>query len=191
MELKDIIAQNIIELRKQNKLTQAELAEKLNYTDKAISKWERGESIPEISTLKRIAEIFNCTVDVLLTENATKELKKYALPRNIIINQRIIAAAASMVVWCIATIAFLYLYFYQDNIEFRVFGWTVPVNFLVLFVLFKNWNKKKLKPLVLSGFVWSFLVALYWSTFEYDTWLILLVGIPIQVLIILLSCLKK
>ena len=108
MELKDIIAQNIIELRKQNKLTQAELAEKLNYTDKAISKWERGESIPEISTLKRIAEIFNCTVDVLLTENATKELKKYALPRNIIINQRIIAAAASMVVWCIATIAFLY-----------------------------------------------------------------------------------
>ena len=191
MELKDIIAQNIIELRKQNKLTQAELAEKLNYTDKAISKWERGESIPEIATLKRIAELFNCTVDVLLTENSTKDLKKYALPRNIIINRRIISAAVSTVVWCISTIVFLYLYFYQSKMEFRVFAWTIPLNFLVLWVLFKNWNKKKLIPFVLSGFVWSFLIAIYWSTYEYDTWLILLIGIPIQVLIILLSCLKK
>lgn len=193
MELKEIIAQNIIELRKQNKLTQAELAEKLNYTDKAISKWERGESIPEISTLVKIAGIFGCTVDILLTENATKDIKKYAIPRNVIINRRIIAAACSLVVWIIAIIAFLYSYLYlnQNRIIFEIFFWALPINFLVLWILFKNWNKRKLTPYMLSGLLWSFLVAVYVTTYQYETWLIFIIGLPIQALIILLSCLKK
>lgn len=63
MELKNIIAQNITDLRKKEKLTQAEFAERLNYTDKAISKWERGESIPSIDVLKQIADMFNVKVD--------------------------------------------------------------------------------------------------------------------------------
>ena len=60
-ELKNIIASNITYLRKQKKLTQAELAQELNYSDKAVSKWERGESVPDIETLKNIAEMFEVT----------------------------------------------------------------------------------------------------------------------------------
>ena len=58
-DLKVIFAQNLIALRKQMKLTQIELAEKINYSDKAVSKWERGESIPDVSVLMVIANLFN------------------------------------------------------------------------------------------------------------------------------------
>ena len=50
-ELKSIIGENLASLRKEKKLTQAELAERFNYTDKAISKWEKGETSPDIETL--------------------------------------------------------------------------------------------------------------------------------------------
>ena len=66
-DLKKIIARNVMDLRRANDMTQLELAEKLNYTDKAVSKWERGESLPDISVLKAIADLFGVKVDYLLT----------------------------------------------------------------------------------------------------------------------------
>ena len=63
--IKENIANNIAELRKMNHMTQQDLAEKLNYTDKAISKWERGESTPDVESLSAIAKMFNLTVDDL------------------------------------------------------------------------------------------------------------------------------
>lgn len=65
-DLKAVIAKNITELRKENKLTQLELAEKLNYSDKSVSKWERGESIPDVIVLKELADLFGVSVDYML-----------------------------------------------------------------------------------------------------------------------------
>ena len=62
-DLKLIIAKNISTLRKAAAMTQFELAEKLNYSDKAVSKWERGESLPDVSVLKAIADIFSVDKD--------------------------------------------------------------------------------------------------------------------------------
>lgn len=73
-ELKEIISKNITNLRKAEKLTQFEFANKLNYSDKAISKWERGESVPDVITLKQIADFFNVTVDYILTEHTNETL---------------------------------------------------------------------------------------------------------------------
>lgn len=191
MELKDIVSHNIVELRKQNKWTQAELAEKLNYTDKAISKWERGESLPEITTLKQIADLFNCTVDLLLTEDGYKDKSKFSIPRVVKINRRIIAAIASLVIWIIATVVFVYSYIYIKNRLFwEAFIWAVPVNCIVLFVLLQKWRIKKPKIFVLSLLIWSFLLAVYLSTISYQTWLVFIIGIPVQALIILIYCLK-
>ena len=53
-KLNFIIAKNLSELRRKNKLTQLEVAEKLNYSDKAVSKWEQGESLPGIEVLYKI-----------------------------------------------------------------------------------------------------------------------------------------
>ena len=61
--LKEIIANNITNLRKEKKLTQLEFASELHYSDKTISKWERAESIPDVVVLKQVADFFGVTVD--------------------------------------------------------------------------------------------------------------------------------
>ena len=71
MELEKIVAANITELRKSRQLTQLELAEKLNYSDKTISKWERGDGLPDLKTICRMAEIFGVSVDYFVTEGAS------------------------------------------------------------------------------------------------------------------------
>ena len=57
-DLKPIFAENLAVLRKKKGWTQLELAERLNYSDKAVSKWERGESLPDVTILKQIADLF-------------------------------------------------------------------------------------------------------------------------------------
>ena len=65
-ELKKIVAHNIATLRTRAHLTQFELGEKLNYSDKAVSKWERGESYPDITFLPALANIFETSIDLLI-----------------------------------------------------------------------------------------------------------------------------
>ena len=111
IDVKLIISKNIIKYRKKMGLTQLELAEKLNYSDKTLSKWERGESMPDIVTLKQLADIFMISVDVLISTEDTiisfvpvKERKKIS-KRNIIS----ISLLSAGIVWFIATIAFVIL----------------------------------------------------------------------------------
>lgn len=73
MSKREIISKNILTLRRKNKLTQAELADKLNYSDKAISKWERGESLPDAEMLYNIAELFNVDISYLFEEHVDAE----------------------------------------------------------------------------------------------------------------------
>lgn len=68
----------IVTLRKKNGLTQMELAEKMGVTDKAVSKWERDLSFPDISSLPRLAEIFNVTVDELMQGRTDTKKNKQA-----------------------------------------------------------------------------------------------------------------
>ncbi len=68
MTLRKTIGKNIALYRKANRDTQAALGQKLSYTDKAVSKWERGESMPDIYVLSRIAELYGVTVGNLIGE---------------------------------------------------------------------------------------------------------------------------
>lgn len=61
----EIFAENLHRLRKEMKLTQEQLAAKLCYTEKAVSKWESGSSVPPVETLISLAEIFNVSIDEL------------------------------------------------------------------------------------------------------------------------------
>lgn len=97
-DLKQIIAENIVFYRKEIGLTQAELAEKLNYSDKAISKWERGESYPDISTLVSLSKIFGVTVNELIADR--KKVKKV---------KPLIALLSSGLVWLVATAVYVIL----------------------------------------------------------------------------------
>ena len=68
-EIRRNIAANIQRLRVGSGMTQQELGEYLNYTDKAVSKWERGESVPDVGVLLKIANLFGVTQDHLVTDH--------------------------------------------------------------------------------------------------------------------------
>ena len=106
--IKQIVAKNITELRRSTGMTQLGLAEKLNYSDKAISKWERGESLPDVAVLKQIADLFSVTMDYLVSADH----KEHSRERTIyagreLRNRRIIAGISILLVWLAATIAFV------------------------------------------------------------------------------------
>lgn len=74
---KQTLGMMIASLRKEQGMTQLELAEKMNVTDKAVSKWERDLSCPEVSSLPRLAEVFGITVDELMqVKTESKQEKK-------------------------------------------------------------------------------------------------------------------
>ena len=75
-DMRQIIAQNIVKLRTARGWTQAELAERLSYSDKAISKWERAESLPDVIVLKQLADLFLVRVDDLLCEDVPLDFFK-------------------------------------------------------------------------------------------------------------------
>ncbi|HBL85016.1 MAG: hypothetical protein A2Y17_02225 [Clostridiales bacterium GWF2_38_85] len=192
-DLKQIIARNISDLRKTLQLTQAELAEKLNYSDKAISKWERGESIPDVAVLKQIADMFGVTVDYLLeAEHTVEEIKQILPDKHHKRNQLIITLLSVALVWLIATIVFVIVGIYTNNVEkfWIIYIYALPVTFVVLLVFNSIWGYPKLNYLFITLLVWSILASVYISLLPYKIWLIFIIGIPAQIIIFLWSGFK-
>ena len=106
-EINDIIAQNISKLRKSKKLTQTDLANLLNYSDKAISKWERAESSPDISMLIRISEIFNVDLNYLITKHSDDEIANLSNPK-FSLRSFLVTLMLCIAVTFISTIIFIY-----------------------------------------------------------------------------------
>lgn len=71
--MKKSLGSILAELRKQNNMTQADLAEKMCVTDKAVSKWERDISCPNIETIQKLADFFNIPVNELLSAKSSSE----------------------------------------------------------------------------------------------------------------------
>lgn len=189
-ELKNVIASNIIALRKKQKLTQAELAERLNYSDKAVSKWERGESVPDVETLKRVAEMFGVTVDYLLTESPDEFVDKFKHPKENKPNQLIITMLAVCMVWLVATVVFVSAQVIWGYNFWTAFVWAVPISCIVLHIFNKMWGKRIYSLYIDSALVWTLIASLYLQLLSYNLWLIFFIGIPLQVSIVLWSRLK-
>ena len=181
-----VIANNIKELRKANKLTQFELSEKLNYSNKAISRWESGEVIPDVQTLNRLCEIFNIPLSKIFEENISKQKIKrtYKLQMG---NKLTISLLAVLMVWFIATIAFVYSGIITNTYFWQIFIWSIPVSCIVGIVFNSIWGKKMFNFVLISILVWSSLACLYIMLISYNIWPIFLIGIPMQIGIILWS----
>ena len=188
-DLKLVVAENIAELRKKNKMTQIELAEKLNYSDKAVSKWERGESIPDVVVLKTIADLFGVTVDYLLEQEHKSEPQKTS--KTVKKNRLIISLLAVVTVWLIATIIFVVVQELSLPIKtWLTYIYAVPISFVVALVFNSIWGKPRLNFLIISLLIWSTLLSLYLSLLSYNIWLIFLVGVPSQIIVLLWSRIK-
>ena len=197
-DLKPIIAKNIIDLRRAADITQAQLAEKLNYSDKAVSKWERSEAIPSVTTLKEIADLFGVTVDYLISaEHETENQIKREFSERQRRNHLIITLLSTTIVWLVATIIYVII---SLSTEFRlskawlVFVFAVPVSCVITLVFNSIWGKKKRNFLIISLLLWtaliSFCLVLFLSLQKAYFWLVLAIGIPSQIMILLSSGLK-
>lgn len=189
------VARNIAVLRQAKHMTQLELAEQLNYSDKAVSKWERGDATPDIVTLTEIANIFGVTLDYLVSaEHSQAEITKQQQPK-VHYNHHIITGLAIMLVWLLALFAFVLVALITDNTSARamIFLYALPVSLIVWLVFNSIWFHKKLNYLIVSLLMWSILMALHLSFlfFDHHIGLIYLLGIPGQAIILLWMFMKK
>lgn len=184
-ELKSVIAKNLIKYRKENGLTQQELAEKLNYSDKSISKWERGEGVPDIYILKQIAELYNVTVNDIIgmekiENNATPTINK---------NHVLITLMSIGLVWLVATIIFAILKIIFPNtltISY-CYIYAIPISFIVLYIFNRIWFKIKLINFTsVSLIFWTTLFSFYWTIKDFfdNFGVLFFIGIPFQIIVI-------
>lgn len=186
-EFKKIVVENLIYYRKANKLTQLQLAEKLNYSDKAISKWERGESLPDLFILNNIANIYGITLNDLVTTTKTQPVKK----KNSI--HILIAILSNLLVWLVATVAFVFIKLISPDLP-RVwlsFIFAIPASMIVLVVYASMWGNYIQKFLAISGLCWSIPLAITISINVPYIWLSFLCAIPLQFLILFFLILRK
>ena len=190
-DVRGIIAQNIASLRTQKNMTQLELAEILNYSDKAISKWERGESLPDVVVLKQIADLFGVTVDYLLEEVHPLNSKMQSVPRQLKRNRALITGLACMLVFLIATFIFVVLRLATDlDGIWLAFLYSIPICAILLIVFNSIWGNKRHNFFYISLLVWSVLASIYFTIGDYRLWLIFVIGIPAQVIIVMWSGIK-
>ena len=198
-KIKKQIGANIAAYRKHLGLTQAGLAEKLNYSDKAVSKWERGESVPDVLILCQLAELFQITVNELvedpdkLPENSGSRIEKVVgkvaektLKRKA--DKRIILGLSSVLVWFIALLTFVMLSFFDLPKIWMVFVDALPVDAIVLLSLRSAWRDFRRNKMLISAIVWGGLLSLYMSLLVFaglNNWRLFLLGIPSQAAIFL------
>ncbi|MBQ7499381.1 MAG: helix-turn-helix transcriptional regulator [Clostridia bacterium] len=200
-DLKKIVAGNLTELRRLNGITQAELAERLNYTDKAVSKWERGDSLPDVTVLKAIADMFNVTVDYLLREKHDAEerpdpadlLAKKIQTRN----RAVITGLALLLVWLIATCVFVFpsLTGIDKSRVMIAFIYAVPVSMIVWLIFNSIWFNQRRNYLIISFLMWTVLGSVYLTDVVFrlnipNSWLIFVLGVPGQIIIAVWSAIS-
>lgn len=196
---RNIIANNIAKLRQAAGMTQSELAEKLNYSDKAISKWERAESIPDITVLMQIAELFGVTLDYLTasehTQSPAERLRandtSAARKRR---NHGFITGMSIILVWLVATLVFVILDITTGMTMHKLaFLYAVPVSLIVWLIFNSIWFNPRRNFLIISLLMWSLLVSLHLTLLPlgFNLWQLYGLGVPGQVIIVMWSMLKK
>ena len=188
-DLKETIGKNIQYLRKESNMTQQALADKLNYTSKAVSKWERGESMPEIEVLAAIASLFNVTVDFLLHEDSKIHKKDYVPSEVKDKNKMLVTALLVTIVWTIMAIVFVYTMQNNGKTLWQLFIWAIPLSFLVIAISLRQYKRID-QMIVLSLFLWTLLLA-FFIQFQFEIPLIFLIGIPAQLALFIWSKIIK
>ena len=193
--IKETLPQNLIRLRTEHGLTQSKLAEKLNYTDKSVSKWERGEAIPPVDVLKDIADLYGVSLDFLVSNTDENALSITPATKKEKTNKLIITLLAVSLVWIIATMLFTYGILFAERSVWVLFVAAVPITLIVLLVFNGVWGKRKYTFVIISALIWSALTTIYLAFLtapsQYNLWAIFIIGIPFQIATILWSQLKK
>lgn len=187
--IKDTVRENLINFRKANKLTQIELADKIGYSDKAVSRWEHGDVIPDIETLDNLARVYGVDITAFFKENPNIEQEKRKKLQ--IGNKLTISLLSILAVWFIATIAHIYVSIIFNLNIWEVFVLAVPVSCVLGIVFSAIWGSRRLTFVVISMLIWSTLAYLYIHWLNYNLWHLFFVGIPLQIAVVLCANLRR
>lgn len=194
-DIKAIVAKNIATLRQSREMTQLELADKLNYSDKAISKWERGESLPDIAVLITVADLFEVSLDYLVRpDHDSQHIRAKRASRRRKKNRGFITGMCVVLVWLLAMLVFIVL----DNVATKAwspllpFLYAVPCTLVVWLIFNAMWFNPRRNFFIISLLMWSILSAVYITLLfaGFSVWTLFALGIPGQIIVLLWSKLR-
>lgn len=196
MPIKLIVARNLAELRKSRGLTQSELAERFHYSDKSISKWEHGDTMPDIEVLKQLCDFYGVTLDYLVTEDSTVKANMINTPARVA-NKWIITALSVSAIWLIGIVFFVMGLVLAGEEAWQPVGWicflwSVPASFIVMLVFNGIWGKTSWRTILAIGLVWTLITSIYVTLglfvaegSGWKLWPLFLIGIPLTIASIL------
>lgn len=187
-DIRQILSDNLTKLRKANNYTQIELANKLGFTDKAVSKWEQGDTVPDIETLKRLSDLYHVSIDSLLDESPIETKVNTKEKNKIITNKIIITLLSITLVWATSLILFtLGVLGTEPTYQWKLFIWSLPVTFVVILIFNSVWGRARYNYAISSVLMWTLLLAFHLQLNRDFMWMIYLLGIPGQIAIVLAS----
>ena len=185
-KLREYFARNLAPYRKALGLTQIELAERLNYSDKSVSKWERGDGLPDLAVTAQIAEIFGLTVNDMIAEKPKRRLMTTR-------NKIIITLLSMGVAWLVATILFFIceIIFPSIKVWWLFYIYAIPISAIVGIVFSCIWWKKIHLFASVSTLIWSLALCVMLTVSVPKIYLIFIVAAVLQILALLWFLIKK
>ena len=185
--LKATVSKRITYFRKLNNLTQSELAEKINYSDKSISKWERGEGIPDIFVLMKLAELFGVSANDLLYEQTEDDCKKQQKLTKYQFTRLVFTYILSIgLVWLVAAVFFVLLKLIFKGLPFPQYPFimAIPTTFIVTLVFSNIWRNLIIQFISTSGIIWGITSCLMTAIKAENISLLLVITLILQILAI-------
>ena len=184
-DLKLIFAARLIRLRRDAGMTQAELGEKLNYSDKTVSKWERGEAIPDAFVLKQLSAIFSVSVDSLLEEEPSFSASD--IPDTVSYHPKYIALTSVAGIFTLCLLEFVLVWMIVDKFHWSVLFAALPLSLIALLVMNSLWAHGKNNSFLIGALVASLILLAYLIAFQFrcNLWQLLLVILPAEVTVFL------
>jgi len=192
--VEQIIAQNLIELRKSKNLKQSELSEAIGYSDKTISRWENGTSVPDISTLIKLSKFYNVSLEDLINENASEKQQENNKKKNQedLVNFYSLIGLGVLTIWLVAVLVHLGLIMIKEIHFWQVYILAIPLSSLVVYrKTRKNYRIKWFNCLMLSITVCCGILFFYLAYLEYNFWQLFFLIIPLEGICVISSIFPK
>lgn len=193
-DIKNVVSRNLTMLRKNKGMTQVELAEQFNYSDKAVSRWEHGDTLPDINVLYELCEFYGITMNDLVSEECRIEEINEVQEKGVRMYRIWLGILTASVAWLFATVWFAY-----SQIAFRkgywlAFIWAIPLSCVIMNYVCRNVFGWVPKFVFSSICIWSTISSMYLHImvgYSANLWMIFLIGIPLQVVAFLMQKMRK
>ncbi|MBR5701909.1 MAG: helix-turn-helix transcriptional regulator [Oscillospiraceae bacterium] len=183
-ELRAIFAANLITLRQNSGLTQAELAERIHYSDKSVSKWERAEALPDAAVLKSLSGIFGVTVDYLLESHDKWVSEETKRKNSVVIDEKAVTGVAFLGVWTLAALLFV-IFWILGKVYWVILFMGVPISLIALLVMNTIFNGRKFNKWIVAALVLAGFLVLAFFLRDYRPWQLAVVWVPAELLVLL------